>query len=60
MRVQLAELRAGDVVQDLVTAGTVAEVTPIRAGGVRVDYELGGAFFGPGTFTVATTREADL
>lgn len=60
-RVQLVELRPGDVVQDLITAGTVAEVTgPNRAGTVRVDYEFGGVFVGPSTYTVTTTREADL
>lgn len=60
-RVQLGELRPGDVVQDLITAGTVAEVTgPTRAGTVRVDYEMGGAFIGPSTYTVTTTREAEL
>lgn len=60
-RVQLVELRPGDVVQDLITAGTVAQVTgPTRAGTVRVDYEFGGAFIGPSTYVVATTREVDL
>ena len=59
MRVAIANLRPGDVVQDLVTAGTVADVTktPTRAVAVRVDYVMGGAFVGPGTFTVTTFRE---
>lgn len=57
-RIAIADLVPGDVVQDLITAGTVAHVTePTRSGGVRVDYEFGGCFVAPATFTVVTTRE---
>lgn len=62
-RVALSSLRPGDEVVDLVAAGTVETVAPLRrrdgrpVDAVRVDLTNGLVIAGPAAWEVATRRE---